>query len=118
MSRFDDPAGVLDGYDEERLQDAMYEPHLEAATEWVEIPEGRRLRMTCPECDVSREFETRPATARCKECLRIMQAADYDAGSTPDPENPDWYLEKVARRRGKLPDAYKQQAEPQSARSW
>lgn len=118
----DDPMGVFEKYDEEqkrKLKEVMHEPPLDATTEWVETDAGKRLKMICPECDVPRFFETRPSTARCESCMRIMQAADYSVDPhSPDPENPDWYLEKIARRRGKPPDEYKEEAEPQSALSW
>ena len=121
-SQVDDSFGVFDGYTEEqreKLREAMHEPLLDAKTEWVETDAGKRLRMVCPECDEVHLSETRPGTARCESCMRIMQAADYEVDPrSPDPENPEWYLEKIAKRRGNHPDEYKEEAEPQSALSW
>lgn len=119
---FDDPAGVFDQYSDaqrEKLRERMHEPVVDADTEWVEGDDGRRLRWTCGDCEAVSETRTRKGTLRCESCLRIMQPADYGVDPRdPDPENPDWYLERLARRRGKAPDAYKEEPEPEPARSW
>lgn len=109
-------------YDEEQqemLKKNIHAPLLDVHTEWVETEDGKRLRWDCPECEVSTFHETRTGTLRCKKCMKIMQANNYSVDpKKPDPENPDWYLEKVAKRRGLPPDEYKEKAEQQSALSW
>lgn len=92
---------------------------LDASTEWVETNDGKRLKWTCPECEIHEYKERRHATISCSECDAILQAEDYSVDpNNPDPENPDWHLKKLARRRGLPADEYMEEAEPHSALSW
>lgn len=92
----------------------MVDPILEAHTEWVETDEGERLKWVCPECDVDIHKEIRHATIRCPECERIMQSANYSVRENiVDPENPDWYLRKIARVKGMSLRRLKEEIEPE-----
>lgn len=100
----------------------MVEPLLEAHTEWVEPEDGeKRLKWTCPECEVDVFTERRYATKCCPECEKIMEAVNYDcSGNAPDPENPKKFLRDVAKRRGFQYDHYypDESAEPEDPLSW
>lgn len=99
----------------------MVEPLLEAHTEWVETEDGKRLKWTCPDCDVDQYYKRRHGTVRCQECERIMQAANYSVDpNNLDPNNPKWFLRKVAKRRGYPYDYYypDEEAETEDPLDW
>jgi hypothetical protein len=105
--------------DYQKLKEVMYDPNLEVETKWIMEDGEKILKWTCSECDKETSTEIRFATVRCDFCFRIMQASNYDIDpSEPDSDNPDWYLEKLARARGKPKDFYKNQPETQSAMGW
>jgi len=106
----DDPLYFLakKAWDVEKVREQMYKPILDAETVWKYYPDShldqKLLRWTCPNCGQQFTRKTREATLKCPKCYRTLQAKDYDVDpSHPDPENPDWWLKKVAKRKG-LPE--------------
>lgn len=111
--------GVYDEEQKEKLRERMHDPVVDSYTEWVQTDRGKRLLWTCGECGEEMYKEVRHGTIRCEGCLRILQAENYSTNpNSPDPENPDWFLEKLAKRRGLPPDEFKETPEEQSALSW
>lgn len=92
---------------------------LKAKTEWIETDHGKRLRWTCPDCNIDILKERRHSTIRCPECNKLMQSENYDVDpKNPDPQNPEWYLEEIAEKKGLPKDYYKEDKKPQDALSW
>lgn len=120
----DDPLYFLakKTWDVEKIYEQMYKPILEAHTEWTEYDgyDNKHLRWECPNCDRSFSRPIREGTIRCPECYRTLQSENYDVDPrSPDPKNPDWHLEALARRRGKYPDHYiEDEPETESPLSW
>jgi len=105
--------------DFQKLKDVMYEPVLDVETEWVTTDDGKFLQWICSECGEESFTEVRYSTTRCDSCFRTMQASNYSIDpSNPDPENPDWYLERLDRSEEEAEDHTESEPETQSVLDW
>lgn len=92
----------------------------EAHTKWVASDSDRQkkeLQWECLNCSYIFYTIRRYGVKRCPSCERLLEAKNYSVSTkSPDPKNPDWFLEKLAKRRGLDKNHYKKQA--QSALEW